>query len=246
MTGAAYVQADPPEYMRQTWCDKITAVMTAQAITAALFARNTGTGGQHLKLSMLDAGISFLWPDGHANTMLLEEDATILAPISQTYLPTETADGFATVAAVTEQQWTSLLIAMGREEMLADPRFATTEARLANLTEFREALSEGNDELSTAELIERLAEAQVPCGPILRPEEVPDFEQVVANETMVESDHPVMGRIREPRPPARFEKTPAEIRHPARTLGEDTDVVLRGLGRSEAEIAKLRETGIVS
>jgi crotonobetainyl-CoA:carnitine CoA-transferase CaiB-like acyl-CoA transferase len=245
MTGAAYVQADPPEYMRQTWCDKITAVTTAQAITAALFARSNGAGGQHLKLSMLDAGISFLWPDGHANTMLMEEDATILPPISETYLPTETSDGYATVAAVTEQQWTNLLIAMGREEMLADPRFATTAARVENLQAFREGISQGTDDLTTADLIERLAAAEVPVGPILRPEEVPEFEQVVANQTIVESDHPVMGRIREPRPPARFEKTPAEIQHGARTLGEDTDDVLRSLGRNAEAIAKLRAEGIV-
>ena len=245
MTGAAYVQADPPQYMRQTWCDKVTALTTAQAITAALFARDRGAGGQHLKLSMLDSGISFLWMDGHANTMLLEEDALRLPLIAETYIPVETSDGFATVAAVTEQQWTNLLMALGREEILADPRFATTEARIANLNEFREELTSGTEALTTQELIERLAEADVPCGPILRPEEVPEHAQVIANETLILSDHPVMGRIREPRPAARFEKTPSEIQRPAPSLGGDTDAVLRELGHSDEKIEKLRADGIV-
>ena len=247
MTGAAYVQAkETPEFMKQTWCDKSTAVTAAQAITAALLARERGAGGQHLHLSMLDAGLSFLWPDGHADTMLLEEDAVRLPPIADTYMPSPTADGYATIAAITEQQWTNLLIAVGKEEMLADPRFATTEARLENLNAFRDEISLSGAQYATQELIDRLGAVEVPCGPILRPAEVPDEAQVIANETLVTSEHPMMGRIREPRPPARFDATPAEIQRPAPSLGEHTGEVLESLGRSEAQIAALRDSGAVA
>ena len=242
MTGAAYVQSkETPEFMRQTWCDKSTALTAAQAITAALLARERGAGGQHLRLSMLDAGLSFLWPDGHADTMLLEDDAMRLPPIADTYMPSPTADGYATIAAITEQQWTNLLIAVGKEELLADPRFATTDARLQHLNEFRDELTRSGREYSTQELVDRLGAAEVPCGPILRPAEVPEEAQVIANETLVTSEHPAMGQVREPRPPARFEGTPAEIRRPAPMLGEHTREVLAELGRSEAEIAALTE-----
>ncbi len=71
------------------------------------------------------------------------------------------------------------------------------------------------------------------------------MEQVVANGTLVESNHPTMGAIREPRPAARFESTPAAIRSPAPRLGEHTDEVLGELGRSEEEIGKLRATGAI-
>jgi crotonobetainyl-CoA:carnitine CoA-transferase CaiB-like acyl-CoA transferase len=243
--GTPYVQADPPEFMRQAWCDKTTAMTAAQAITAALFARERGAGGQHLRLSMLDASISFLWPDGHAETMLLDEDALRLPPIAGTYQPVQTTDGWASIAAVTEDQWTRLLIALGKEELLVDPRFITLEARITNLEDFRRELATLAPDLSTAELVEKLHEADVPCGPILRPSEVPDFPQVVANGTLVESDHPTMGRIREPRPAARFEKTPSEIRRPAPTLGEHTAALLAELGRSDADIAQLKADGVV-
>ena len=247
MTGAAYVQAkETPEFMRQTWCDKSTAVTAAQAITAALLARERGAGGQHLHLSMLDAGLSFLWPDGHADTMLLEDDAVRLPPIADTYMPSPTADGYATIAAITEQQWTNLLIAVGREELLADPRFATTEARLKNLNAFRDEISRSGAQYATEELIERLGAAEVPCGPILRPAEVPDEPQVIANQTLVTSEHPTLGRIREPRPPARFDATPSEIQRPAPALGEHTSEVLASLGRSDDQIVALRESGAVS
>jgi crotonobetainyl-CoA:carnitine CoA-transferase CaiB-like acyl-CoA transferase len=246
MTGTPYVQADPPEFMRQAWCDKTTAMTAAQAITAALFARERGAGGQHLRLSMLDAAISFLWPDGHANTMLMEDDALRLPPISSTYEPIKTADGWASIAAVTEDQWTNLLIAFGKEDMLLDPRFATAKARLENLGAFRSELTAAAPNWTTDELVERLREADVPCGPILKLSDVPEFSQVVANETLIESDHPTMGRIREPKPAARFGETPSKIQHPAPSLGEHTEELLVELGRSEEDIGKLRADGVIN
>jgi crotonobetainyl-CoA:carnitine CoA-transferase CaiB-like acyl-CoA transferase len=193
MTGATYIQADdPPEYMRQAWVDKCTAYTAAQAITAALFARERGAGGQHLRLSMLEAGIAFLWPDGHANQMILEEEGqTRLPTIAHSYIPAETKDGFISIAAVTEEQWTNLFIATERAELIVDPRFATPDARMANLDEFRVEVMGTGREFTTEELIARLTEADVPCGPLVRPEDVPSHEQIVANGCLVESDHPV-------------------------------------------------------
>ncbi len=247
MTGAAYVQADPPQYMRQAWCDKATGVTAAQAITAALFARERGAGGQHIRLSMLEASISFLWPDGHTNTMLVgDEDAVRVAPIAGTYIPVETADGYLTIAAVTPEQRDRLLAVLDRVDLLVDPRFATLDTFLDNIEEFRAEVLASQKERTTAELLAALREADVPCGPVLRTEEIPDFPQVVANETLVSSEHPTMGRIREPRPAARFAATPSEIRRPAPSLGEHTDDVLGELGRTADEISHLRSQGIAA
>ena len=64
MSGMAAVQGvGAPAYVRNTVCDKVTAYTAAQAITAALLARARGHGGQHVRLSMLDASLAFLWPD---------------------------------------------------------------------------------------------------------------------------------------------------------------------------------------
>ena len=246
MTGAAYIQgAGEPEFMRQLWVDKTTALNAAQAITAALFARERGAGGQHLRLSMLDAGLAFLWPDGHSSTMLLEEDAAHLPPISDTFNATPTKDGAITIVAVTDDQRNRMLQAMGLEAMLSDDRFSTMQAIMANLTDFRAAVDGAAAQFSSEELTQRLVEADVPCGPVLRPEDVATFPPVMASGTLVESDHPVMGRILEPRPAARFEATPSEIRMPAPSLGQHTDAVLSKLGRDQEAIEALRASGVI-
>ena len=251
MTGAPYVQgaaADGrPEYMRMAWCDKVTALVAAQAITAALLARERGRGGQHLRLSMLDASLAFLWPDAYVNHALLETDGvTELPPLAQTYRALELRDGFIALAVVTDAQWEGVLRATGRAELRGDPRFATVGERLAHLAELVTELEAGARGLACEELLARLTAEDVPCAPILRLEDVPHFAQIVASQTLVETRHPALGRLREPRPPVRFGATPAAITRPAPVLGEHTEEVLRELGLEPARIAALRGQGVVA
>ncbi len=250
MTGAPYLQGTDdggrPEFIRMAWCDKVTALTAAQAITAALLARERGRGGQHLRLSMLDAALAFLWPDGFVNHTLLETDGVVgMPPISATYRAVAARDGYVAVAAITDAQWTGIFRAIGRPELARDPRFATTGGRLAHLTFVAEELERATRGQSCDELITSLVAEDVPCAPILRLEGVAEFEQVRASETLVESVHPVLGRIHEPRPPARFETTPEGISRPAPRLGEHTDEVLGELGLEPVRIGELRAEGVV-
>jgi crotonobetainyl-CoA:carnitine CoA-transferase CaiB-like acyl-CoA transferase len=93
----------------------------------------------------------------------------------------------------------------------------------------------------TSEWLERLDAADVPCAPILRRHDIIGNEQVVARELIVEFDQPDVGRVRQPKPPARFSVHEASIGGPAPRIGEHSREVLRELGYDENAINKMIE-----
>ena len=125
---------------------------------------------------------------------------------------------------------------------LEDERFRTANDRIVNVRERLAMTAEVLATRSSAEWLERLDAEGVPCAPVLQRHEVFEHEQIEINEMVAEYDHPVAGRIRQPRPAARFDQTPAEIQRHAPTLGEHSDEILSELG-FDAEA--LRAEGVV-
>jgi crotonobetainyl-CoA:carnitine CoA-transferase CaiB-like acyl-CoA transferase len=251
ISGAAAVQADPetgrPDNIRTIFCDKLTGQVIAQAITAALLARERGKGGQHVRVSMLDASIAFLWPDSGVNETSLEPDVNLQPVVTAAYNVNDAVDGYFAVGGITDAQVHGMFRARGKPELITDPRFATAQARMENFEALLEQFEDESVEVKRGEVLEALEAENVPCGPVYASlTEVISDPQVVANEIFVESTHPRLGRMREPRPPVRFEGTPAAIQRPAPDLGQHSDEILRELGRSPAEISELRGAGIVA
>ena len=100
-------------------------------------------------------------------------------------------------------------------------------------------------EMNVDEAIGRMEADKAPCGKVLSTAELHADPHVQARGILVDSEHPVAGRLRQPRPPIHFEKTPAALGDPAPTLGQHTDDLLRELGLGD-EIPRLREAGIVA
>ena len=140
---------------------------------------------------------------------------------------------------------TRLLIALGEEELLTDPRFATAEARNRNLAEWRAITTQPRPHFTAAQLLARLEAADVPCGPVLERKDVLASPQMTAEDRVAEIDHPVMGRVRQPRPPVRFASTKESRPSAIPSLGEHTAAILRELGRSQTEVDDLRARGAV-
>jgi crotonobetainyl-CoA:carnitine CoA-transferase CaiB-like acyl-CoA transferase len=97
----------------------------------------------------------------------------------------------------------------------------------------------------TADWLQRLDANDVPSAPVLRRNEVIANEQVLARELIVEMDRPGIGRVRQPVPAARFDRTPARIQGPAPRIGEHSAAVLAELGLGAAEIERLATEKIV-
>ena len=248
LSGLAAIQADAtgrPKMVRTIIPDKTTAVTAAQAITAALFARERSGRGQHVRLAMLDVMVAYLWPEGMTGlTFVGGEVRASRAQIAQD-LVFQTRDGYMTAGAVSDAEWRGLCRALERPEWLDDPRFATPTGRIVNVQARLELTAAVLRERTTAEWLERLDRESVPCAPILTREEVLTHPQIVENEILEELEHPAAGRIRQPRPAARFAETPARIRRPAPGLGEHSREILREGGIDEREIGRLVAAGIV-
>lgn len=249
LSGLASIQGGSsgrPRMLRLIVPDKLTAVTAAQAITAALLARERTGQGQHVRLAMLDAVVAFLWPEGMARHTFLGEGIGLSRPPEVRDLVFETRDGYMTAGTVALREWHAFCRAVERPEWLEDPRFRSAAGLVKHADARLELMADVLRTRTTAEWLEILDAAQVPCAPILTRDQLVRHPQLVENGLVVESDHPNTGRMQQARPPERFELTPSELRRPAPLLGEHSDEVLAELGWSGDEVARLRERGVVA
>jgi crotonobetainyl-CoA:carnitine CoA-transferase CaiB-like acyl-CoA transferase len=248
LSGLASIQADAsgrPRMMRLIIPDKVSALTAAQAMTAALLARERTGKGQHVRLAMLDAVVSFLWPEGMAgHTFLRRKDV----PVRQASrdLIYETRDGYITAGAISDSEWLGMARALEHPEWVEDPRFNTPGGRVRNVDERLEMTAEVLKTRTSAEWLKRLDAEQVPCGQVNRREDLLSDPQVRANGLIVETEHPHAGPMRQARPAARFEATPAEIRRPAPMVGEHTNEILTEIGVGASEMKSLRGDGVIA
>jgi crotonobetainyl-CoA:carnitine CoA-transferase CaiB-like acyl-CoA transferase len=245
MSGLCDIQGagtGPPGLVRVIVPDKVTALTAAQNITAALLARERTGKGQHLRLSMLDAVIAFVWPEGMAYHTFIGEGRQI-KPVPRRDLVFQTKDGHMIASTVAHREFQGFCRAVGKPEWLDDPRFQTTAGLVANATARLELMAEVLATRTTAEWLEALDREDVPCGPVLTRDHIHEHAQVRENAILVEDEHPVAGRMRQPRPAERLDATPSAISRPAPTLGQHSEEVLREAGFSAAEVAALRGAG---
>jgi len=249
LSGLTTIQAgsdeERPRLIRTVLPDKLTAITAAQAATSALVARSLTGTGQHIRLSMLDSIVAFLWASDMGGQTFIDAPATAQEAASFRDLIYETKSGYMTVAVMSNVEWQALCRAVDRPQWLDDERFQTPAGRdehvNARLTMTQEVLMERTAD----EWLKIFDRHDVPSAPALTRDAMIEHPQIRASELLVELRHPEAGRLRQPRPPARFEGTPPAPPRGAPGLGAHTDEVLGELGYEAGRIAALRGAGVI-
>jgi crotonobetainyl-CoA:carnitine CoA-transferase CaiB-like acyl-CoA transferase len=236
-----------PQKVGVALTDILTGLYAGNAILAALAHREKTGQGQHIDLALLDVQVACL--ANQAMNYLVSGKAPRRMgnghPNIVPYQDFPTADGDMILAIGNDGQFARFCELAGHAGWSSDERFATNAARVRNRTELIPLLRQTTVMKTTAEWIALLENAAVPCGPINDLAGVFADPQVVHRGLHVDMPHAAGGTAPQVANPIRFSATPIDYRRAPPLLGQDTEAVLKELGRSDADIATLRAAGIV-
>jgi crotonobetainyl-CoA:carnitine CoA-transferase CaiB-like acyl-CoA transferase len=237
----------PPIKSAPPVADITTGIYAALGITAALRAREQSGVGQRVEVAMLDAVLS-LFSDVAANVLTGGERYGKFGsghPDLVPYQAFPARDGYFIVACLTNAFFRRLCAALGREELLADPRFATNDARVKHRADIVPLLSDIFRTRDCEHWIALLEAHDIPTCRVNRLEEIVAHPQVAANGLIETREDARRGRITTLGPPVKMSATPTALARLAPALGEHTEQVLREFGLDDSELAELRTAKVI-
>jgi len=223
-------------------------ILAALGICAALQARERTGKGQVVETSLMEAAVQQMyWQAAIYFATGASSGPTGSAHIlTAPYQAFPTADGWINIGGANQPNWERIARAIGRPELIDDPRFKTNGDRMRHLDALVPLIAERTKTRPSAEWIREFETAGVPVGPINNIGKVLDDPQVKSREMLVEVEHSTVGTTKATGLPIKFSETPGGVTRAAPTLGEHTDEVLASLGYSDSAVAQLRREGAVA
>lgn len=228
--------------------DQVGAMMLAIGILGAIVARERTGTGQRIDVSLLGSQVAMQSFEitHHLLTKELPGKAGRGHPHSPSLWYTYPAeDGFFVMAGVRQDQWDEFCKIAGDPSFASDPRFDSYEARAKHRDELVEELDRLFVKRPVEHWTEELAKIDVASGPVRTYDEIVDDPQVLANDYIVEMEHPSLGSIRVVNTPIEFSETPVRPQGPSPELGQHTEEILLELGYGWPEIIEMREAGAI-
>ena len=227
--------------------DVTAGLQAALGIMTAIVERETTGKGQWVQSNLLQAGLTLLDFQAARYTM----DGQVPPQVGNdhpTSMPTSayrTADGFINVAAAGSAIWKRLCDAIGRPDLMSDPRFANAQGRATHRTALAEEINAVLASRPSLEWVESLNAAGVPCGPIHAMDEVFADAQVRHLNAAVAVEHPTLGTLNILNQAIKLSRTPGAVVTATPERGEHSDEILGEIGLSAAQVAELRASGAI-
>jgi CoA:oxalate CoA-transferase len=241
----------PPVKAGPAMADFFGGVHLYGAVATALFDRERTGKGRFVEVSMFDSvyaslssalGLHF-GSGGEATPRTGNRHSGMAEAPYNVY---EASDGYLALICVSETHWTSLLKAMGREDLNDDPRLGSLKSRVANIDFVDETISAWTRQFTRAELDARLKAHRVPCAQVRDLGEVVRDPHMHARGMLRDVRHPILGDLVLPASPMRYDGKAIDELRPSKELGADNAAVYKGwLGLSEAEFDDLQKTGAI-
>ncbi|MDI1283550.1 MAG: CaiB/BaiF CoA-transferase family protein [Reyranella sp.] len=227
--------------------DYSTGLACAAGIAFALLGRHKTGRGQRLDLSLFDVGVHLMshWITNHG---LTGEDPVRMGTGNSILFPLrvfETRTKPIYIAGTNDAFWKILCRALGCEEWLADPRFATNEGRVTHRAILEPMMEMHFAQHSCEALLDVLLPAGMPCSAVQKVSDMIENEHTKARGSIIEYDYPGLGPVKAAANPIKLSDAPLEVRRLAPRVGEHTIEIMRNVGYSDAEIAALRDSKAV-
>jgi len=232
-------------YVPSAMADKLVGLTLSQAVAVALLHRERTGEGQFVEVPMFETLVSFLLLEhlnGHGYVPPIGPMG-YQRVTTASRRPFPTKDGFVCMLPYTDKHWRNFFAAVGRPELMEDPRFSTYRARIGSVDDLYGFVGETTPGRTTAEWVEICEKAEIPCMPLIDIGDLRQDEHLKAVNMFQEMEHPSEGPTVVVRSPVNFEKTPSSIRTPAPRFGEHGREILAEIGYDRDEIGALESSG---